>query len=557
MLDNQNRVCLTVIPDKNFNKKTEKILDKKIKAICKSVPKSKRNEFFENIKEETKKLNEYQQITDSPELCSLIPHLSSKDLELKIENDTIKRNKILGVDLFENQENVNGIVYVDLCFPVDLLEPKDYKYLPFYSGVLTNVGFAGMSWAESSCETSKYTGGFGASLFTSSVTQDLIKKANASNLTDKEFIKTMYDYDSALSRNWLFVRMKMLEEKTEDAIRTVFSLIKTVDFSDLDRLSDLLTEYKNDFTSSIIPMGHTYSASRASCKYSKSKCVDEIWNGLSQLFALNSPDFAKENIKTLKETLERIHKIVVDSGFVVHITGESSGLEKAKKSLETEISSFPYHKDSLKSPFVCDDKEFYDLVDIEGESSDLEHFVVSSQVGYYARAFKSSPYGTSNAVYESMFAHWLSNTVLWEQLRTIGGCYGAFAMPDSLESMFSVATYRDPNPYNSKSLFENIFKNIDNWELDEVEFERVKTGCYSKEIQPRAPSAKGFSQFIRSLYGITNELRYNKLSTLLNSSLSDITSSGKDICQNAQNGKSVIIFSKTEENAGKIVDLHL
>ena len=253
----------------------------------------------------------------------------------------------------------------------------------------------------------------------------------------------------------------------------------------------------------------------------------------------------------MKETLERIHKIVVDSGFIVHITGESSGLEKAKKSLETEIYSFPYHKESLKSPFVCDDKEFYDLVDIEGESSDLEHFVVSSQVGYYARAFKSSPYGTSNAVYESMFAHWLSNTVLWEQLRTIGGCYGAFAMPDSLESMFSVATYRDPNPYNSKSLFENIFKNIDNWELDEIEFERVKTGCYSKEIQPRAPSAKGFSQFIRSLYGITNELRYNKLSTLLNSSLSDITSSGKEICQNALNGKSVIIFSKTEENAGK------
>ena len=557
LLDNPNRVCLTVIPDKNFNKKTEKILDKKIKSICKSIPKAKRNAFFENIKEETKKLNEYQQMTDSSELCSLIPHLSSKDLDLKIENDTIKRSKILGVDLFENQENVNGIVYVDLCFPVDLLDPKDYKYLPFYSGALTNVSFAGMSWAESSCETSKYTGGLGASLFTSSVTPDLIDKAHAANLDNKEFIKCMYDYDSVLSRNWLFVRMKMLEEKTEDAIKMLFSLIKTVDFSDLDRLSDLLTEYKNDFTSSIIPMGHTYSASRASCKYSKSKCIDEIWNGLSQLFVLNSPEFTKENIKSLKETLERIHKVVVDSGFIVHVTAENSGLERAKKSLESEISSFPYHKESLKFPFICDDKEFYDLVDIQGETSDLEQFVVSSQVGYYAKGFKASPYGTSKAVYESMFAHWLSNTVLWEQLRTIGGCYGAFAMPDALESMFSVATYRDPNPHNSKGLFENIFKNIDNWELDEIEFERVKTGSYSKEIQPRSPSSKGFVQFIRYLYGITYELRYNKLSTLLNSSLSDVVSSGKEICQNAQDGKSVIIFTKTEENAGKIVDLDL
>ena len=79
----------------------------------------------------------------------------------------------------------------------------------------------------------------------------------------------------------------------------------------------------------------------------------------------------------------------------------------------------------------------------------------------------------------------------------------------------------------------------------------------SEEIKNEFPSAKGFSQFIRSLYGITDELRYNKLSTLLNSSLQDVVSSGKEICQNAQDGKSVIIFTKTEENAGKIVDLDL
>ena len=46
----------------------------------------------------------------------------------------------------------------------------------------------------------------------------------------------------------VFLKIGEFEEKTEDAIKMLFSLIKTVDFSDLDRLSDLLTEYKNDFT---------------------------------------------------------------------------------------------------------------------------------------------------------------------------------------------------------------------------------------------------------------------------------------------------------------------
>ena len=557
LLKNQNRLCLTVISDKNFNKKTEKILEKKINSICKAVSKSERENFYEKIKEETKKLNEYQQIPDSPELCNLIPHLSTKELQLKIENDTIKRSKIFDVDLFENQENVNGIVYVDLCFPVDLIEPQDYKYLPFYSTVLTSVGFNGKSWIESSCESAKLTGGLGATLFTSSVTQDLIQKASAQNLKNQDLLKSLYDFDPTVARNWLFVRMKMLEEKTEDAIKMLFSLINTVDFSDLDRLSDLLTEYKNDFDSSIIPMGHNYSASRASCKFSKSKAIDEIWNGIVQLFSLNSPDFAKEKINTLKENLERIHKTIVNSGFIVHVTGESSGLEKAQKSLESQISQFPYYKGQVKAPFMCDDKEFYDLTNINGEDSDFEHFVVSSQVGYYAQATKASHYGTNTSVYESMFAHWLSNKVLWEQLRTIGGCYGAFATAESLENIFSIATYRDPSPYESKEICANIFNNIDNWELDEIEFERVKTGCYSKEIQPRSPSSKGFIQFIRALYGITDQLRYDKLSTLLNSSLSDVISSGKELCEESKNCKSAIIFTKTAENAGKIVDLPL
>ena len=55
-------------------------------------------------------------------------------------------------------------------------------------------------------------------------------------------------------------------------------------------------------------------------------------------------DFLWENIKSLKETLERIHKTILDSGFIVNITAEKSGLKKARKVLETEISSFPYYK---------------------------------------------------------------------------------------------------------------------------------------------------------------------------------------------------------------------
>jgi Zn-dependent M16 (insulinase) family peptidase len=106
-------------------------------------------------------------------------------------------------------------------------------------------------------------------------------------------------------------------------------------------------------------------------------------------------------------------------------------------------------------------------------------------------------------------------------------------------------------------MFENIFNNIDNWELDEAEFERIKSKMCNSYLKPILPSSKGFSQFMDTLYGVTDEMRRNNRVAVFNAKLSDVVAAGKELCKNAQDSKSVIIFSKTEENAGKIVDLHL
>ena len=556
-INNKNRLCLTVLPIKNFNKKIEKTLQNKIKSICKKIPKKERSAFFEQIKLDNQKLTEYQQLPEDSELCNLIPHLSSKELSINVKKDSITRSKLLDVDIYENQEVVNGIVYFDLCFPVDLLESKDYKYLPFYSSVLTDLGFDGNSWIESASLSAKYTGDLRASLFSSSITPFLKEKANAINLKNQDLQKAMYDYDSNVNRQWLIIRMSMLEEKVNPAIKMLFSLIKTVDFSDLARLTDLLIEYKNDYDSSIIDMGHSYAITRSSCKMNRAQCIDEIWNGLTQLFDLHSQDFAKENIKNLKENLERIHNVVINSGFIAHITAEKSGIEKSKSCLESELKNFDLYKGKVKPPYLTSDEEFYALTNIQGENEAVEHFVVSSQVGFMAKVFKSSPIGTKESVLESIFAHWLSNKVLWEQLRTIGGCYGAFASVDLVENVFSLATYRDPNPVKSKEVLEFIFDNIEKWELDETEFDRIKTGCYSKEIQPRSPYGRANIEFIRSLCGITYDYRFEKLSNLLNASLQELMEVGNSICNRSKNSQNTIIFTKNEDFTSKFINLPL
>jgi hypothetical protein len=51
--------------------------------------------------------------------------------------------------------------------------------------------------------------------------------------------------------------------------------------------------------------------------------------------------------------------------------------------------------------------------------------------------------------------------------------------------------------------------------IDPVQLERTITGCYSREIQPRSPADKGFTSFIRTLYGITDEARRKRIQRLV------------------------------------------
>lgn len=557
LLNNNSRICLTVIPDKKYNKKFDKILKNKIDLICKSVPKKERKSFFEKIKTDTKKLNEFQKTPETPENCNLIPHLTSKDIKVKFEKSTIEKSEILGVDIYENKENVNGIVYINLCFPIDLLEPKDYFFLSFYADVLTNLGFDGKSWIESSLISTKCTGDFTSTIINSSCPKSFYEKIGCKDLKDAQLMEYLYKYDPNIARNWLVVRIKMLEEKTEEAVKMLFSSIKTVDFSDTERLSDLLTEYTNDLCSSITSMGYNYPSMRASCKMSKNNAIDEILCGVSQLFAIKSQDFSKQNIKALQSKLEQIHKTVIDSGFIVHLVAEESGLEKAKSCLKQQIQEFPCYKGKVKPPFMCSDDEFYKLTEIQGDSEQLEHFVFPTQVGIYAQSFSTSLTDVKSNVYTSLFAHWLSNTVLWEQLRTIGGCYGAHSSFDMQDNVFNISTYRDPNPYKSKEIVKNIFENIDNWGIDETEFERIKTGFYSKITQPKSPSAKGFIQFRKILYGVDDEYRFNNTKLVLEATVDNLVCNAKSICQDSKTSKSAIIFTKNEDFTSKFINLPL
>jgi Zn-dependent M16 (insulinase) family peptidase len=140
----------------------------------------------------------------------------------------------------------------------------------------------------------------------------------------------------------------------------------------------------------------------------------------------------------------------------------------------------------------------------------------------------SAAYNHREQPAELVLAHQLSTGALWEEIRMKGGAYGAFAHTDSLEGIFSLATYRDPNPARSLESFGSALKDMAQpkkgspWFRDEDSLEKAVIGTYAKETRPRTGAEKGAADFIRYLYGVEYETRRQKLEWLVQVSADEI-----------------------------------
>jgi len=283
-------------------------------------------------------------------------------------------------------------------------------------------------------------------------------------------------------------------------------------------------EYRNDLDSSLAPSGHQYAVSRAAACTGRSKAVDEIWNGLTQVRhvrelsdGIHDPRFAAE----LTARLEGIRERLAGSGMIINLTGTAPILETMLANLEVHLAGVT----APVPPSLAVDRRFYELVSplppagdpafFSPDTSAVELVTASLQVGFAAAVLPSPRYGTPDQPVDTVFGHWLASGLLWEKIRTAGGAYGAFSYPDSLEDIFVLSTYRDPMPLKSLEVFREALELAAGTTIDELSLEKTVTGCYSREIQPRSPSDKGFTAFIRILYGITDGIRRKKIERIV------------------------------------------
>lgn len=528
-LVNMHRSLLCISPDSTYTEERA--------AFEQTLIAGKKNAFTtEQILELNKALKEFQQ-KDENSLLKYLPHLKLNELSAKQKPITIERQSIKNqngeIPLFVSQEATNGIVYAEISFMADSIPIEDYPLIPLFTNVVTSCGWGGKSWAETESLLAQCCGNFEAGPITSSPTEDC---------PEEIFTK----------RDPVIFRIKMLAEKTEEALKTVKDCLESTDFSDLKRIQDITNETRNDFDESILDSGHSYCAMRAACKVNQSLATDEIWNGLKQLFTLHSLKDAKE----LSKKFNTMFRQLKEGGAVLHITADAESLKTALP-LFKDFASYADIKPPKPKVNIPEEK-FYELTEIKADSvsddSGIETFVTNCEVSYTAQVLPAAKWLTKESAAETVLSHWLSTTILWEELRTKGGAYGAFSSNDPIEKTFSLATYRDPKPMKTFEAYSDCLKKAMGTDLNDEMLEKCIVGCYSKEIQPKSPSGRGFAGFLRTLWGITEQQREEKIKLLFSVTTEDLKKALNNLIKQPTK-INVCITNSDNGNKGKIIKL--
>ncbi|MDR2397590.1 MAG: insulinase family protein [Spirochaetaceae bacterium] len=534
LLDNPHRACVVIEPKQGFLEEKEAILAAELAKTQAALGEEEKS----RIREKGDELTRIQGEGEDPEALARIPHLAREDLSPALEPIPREYADAGGVPALTHDLFTNGITYVDLAFPVDVLEPEDYPWLPLFAVVSLSLGLPGMDYGAVASLRARILGDLHGSLQISNPVPGISRT-----------MPTPAGIFDLAGRDWLVYRLKALDEKIEPALDLTRRLITEGDFSDLRRIRDLILEFKNNLDSSLAPMGHRYAVMRSERFCSRTRAVEELWSGLSQIQWIHT--LAASEDETLAALTRIRDTLVARAGLMVNITGSTSALALAHRAVERHFSDFGPPR--FRNPQASRSEPFFALLGDPGTGAAEVYASPSLQVGFAALSVPGAAFGTKESAVESVLAHGLSTGALWEDIRMKGGAYGAYAQPDSLEQLFSMVTYRDPNPLRSLEAFTAILRDRVG-PLFKGEFlEKAVIGTYGKKIQPRVSAEKGFLDFFRYLYGIPPDHPSRSIAQVLEVSPQEIVQAARRLVPSgASSSRAVPLIlsgTKTAETA--------
>jgi len=474
IINNQHRINYCLAPDINFNSKKEKKIQEKISEKSKNLSANDKKRIIEL----TKNLKARQEKSDNPEI---LPKVTKEDIP--------KSREYAKSQSFEDDNKnfyykvgTNGITYHSIILPCDPLTQDEFKIASLFTNTLTDVGIGDKSYEDIQKIQSAVTGGISAS-FT------LIPNEN----------------QSAHSLG-LKITSKSLEENENKMQDLMIDTAKNSNFSDKNRIKDMLNFISSDNEKSLIQNGHVLSMSNAAAQINNISSTNDFASGLNFITNTNSLSKNIEKDSNLDQYIEILNSI---KNKICPIPSYSF----TASSLNLDQSQINFSFDNQDNGF-----NVQNYFDIQQESIG---WITGAQVTYCAEAFPTVDFFHDDAPVLSVLGAVLRNGYLHSAIREKGGAYGSGAMQDSNNRVFKFFSYRDPR---CSETFEE-FKKSREWSLKNISQEQLDEGILgiiSSIDKPLSPFGEAMSDFSMNLDKKDLEARLRIRSLVKNCTLDDL-----------------------------------
>ena len=474
IINNQHRINYCLVPDVEFNAKNDIKIRKKIDEKSEKLTVKDKNRIIEL----TKDLKLRQEKSDNPEI---LPKVTKEDIPIVRTYPKSESYKNDDKNFFY-KVGTNGITYHSMILPCGPLTNDEFKVASLFANTLTDVGINNKDYEEVQKIQSAITGGISAN-FTL-----IPNKAQSAHTLG------------------LKITSKCLEENEKEMQDLMIETAKNSNFSDKNRIKDMLNFISSHNERSLIQNGHILSMSNAGAQVNNISATNDYVSGLN--FITNTCSLSKgidksSKIKNYIELLNNI-KEKINPNPMYTFTASSLDMDKSK---------IKYVFDDIN-----DSLNFQSYLNVQEESVG---WITGAQVTYCAEAFPTVDFFHEDAPALSILGAVLRNGYLHSAIREKGGAYGAGAMQDSNNKIFKFFSYRDPR---CTATFEE-FKKSREWSLKNITQEQLDEGILgiiSSIDKPLSPFGEAMSDFSMNLDKKDLEKRLKMRSMVKNCTIEDL-----------------------------------
>lgn len=399
-LDNDHRACAEVVPTES-----DEAAEEAEAAGEREAAAALTEDEAASIREAVRALREVQEAPDAPEALAKLPQLSRADIGEAPAEAMWEVGECGPWRLIRHYLPCRGIAYAYRYFAMDGLAFDELPYATVLACVLGKLDTSRHTAAELDTLVQAHLGNLG---FAVEVHEDA---------ENRERLRPMFVMGSSA-----------LDEEVPWAARLAEEVLRETDFSDTERIRDILGQRRIAMEQAFASVGHSAAMARVASYYLPAGVVREALSGvgfyrfLKELLA----SFDERACELSAKLAELSRRLFTDGGCTLSFGGDEAALVAFREA---------------SSPFGG--MAGAPVLTVPAPEDGHEAFVVASDVTYTAcgwdRRLLGEPYGGAWLLASRI----LSYDFLWTEVRVKGGAYGAgFQTTRSGSSRFY--SYRDP-----------------------------------------------------------------------------------------------------------------